>query len=214
MRESSEFERLSPIMKYWPFGTWTGPNASWGEEMYGSFRKRQPDVLAGAWSVAGAWFLQTQTLPSTAPTHSPGRPIRRLTNVTLATWSTRSALSPKPFGWKTRISPRAGSVKRYRKRAARIRSPTCSVVSIDGDGTRYGLTIQSWVAYAMASAITSVIAVSITGCDRKRENAPRFFGGGADGVSVRGGGGICCWLIGGSRSVSARACHCTSACGG
>ena len=67
MRESSELERLSPIMKYWPFGTWTGPKASCGEETYGSLRNRQPEVLVGAWSVAGACPWQTQTLPSTAP---------------------------------------------------------------------------------------------------------------------------------------------------
>ena len=75
---------------------------------------------------------------------SPGIPIRRLTKTVSATSSVRNASPPRPLGWKTMMSPRAGSLRWYRKRAAMMRSLTSSVSVIDSDGMRYGLTIHAW----------------------------------------------------------------------
>src|SRR4051812_10742014 len=70
------------------------------------------------------------------------------------------------------ISPRAGSVTRYQKRAAITRSETRSVRTIEGDGTRYGLMTHSCTTKAIAPATTSVPTTSRTLRTRWRRTAP------------------------------------------
>src|SRR6478609_4605461 len=76
-----------------------------------------------------------------------------------------------------------------------MRSPTCSVCSIDWLGTRYGFTNHNCTAYAIATAIVTVSTRSTTGFLRIAASALRGRSG-APGATT--------WSLIGFRVVDAR----------
>src|SRR5918998_1309366 len=203
-RLSSEAPRLSPIMNQWSAGTVTARGKSHSDpaphgRMNGS-RWRSPFRI---------------TCPSSIAIRSPGPATTRLTKLTSARSSVGVAQGwpsggwPEPHdgpcsapegGWNTTTSPISGSLKRFPMRLTRIRCPSTSVGTIDGDGIRYGLTRKAWMPSASPSATATIMTSSTSELDAEERFVFTLLGVvgrlGLGGLGILGGGRLLARLAG------------------
>src|ERR687894_1534592 len=173
-RLSSEAPRLSPIMNQWTAGTVTARG------------KSHSDPAPHGRMNDSRWRSPFRTTcPSSIAIRSPGPATTRLTKLTSArsgVGSSQTSPAPgwdphwSPFsapagGWKTMTSPTVGSPKRLPIRLTRIRCPSTSVGTIEGDGMRYGLTRKAW----MPSARPNATATMSTSSSRELDAEDFFF---------------------------------------
>src|SRR5918997_1258092 len=136
---------------------------------------------------SSCWRLPLRiTWPSSIAIRSPRPATTRLTKFTSARSSVGVAHGwpsggrPVPHdvpssapagGWNTTTSPISGSLKRFPMRLTRIRCPSTSVGTIEGDGIRYGLTRKAW----MPSARPNATATMSTSSSRELDAEDFFF---------------------------------------